>query len=93
MYLRNVHLNKDKQGKTHIFSQFFYKCLTSAVHKNKDQMTTSQKRHNRVSRWTKDVNIFAMDCLIFPVLKQSHWILALISFISRLDYPCKFFVY
>lgn len=52
---------------------------------NKDKETSralnaAQKRHARVSGWTKNVNIFENDFIVVPINEQSHWFLAIICF-------------
>lgn len=83
-YLKYIHgeLMEEKQrSKCHMFSQFFYKRLTT-MNKDKDNrtQTAAQKRHARVSGWTKNVNLFEKDFIIIPINEQSHWFLAIICF-------------
>lgn len=83
-YLKYIHteLMEEKQrAKCHMFSQFFYKRLTT-MNKDKDNrtQTAAQKRHARVSSWTKNVNLFEKDFIIIPINEQSHWFLAIICF-------------
>jgi hypothetical protein len=33
----------------------------------------ADRRHGRVRRWTKSVNIFEKDFIIVPINKKSHW--------------------
>ncbi|VVC99428.1 unnamed protein product [Leptidea sinapis] len=72
-YLKHlVHdvLTHAQREKTHIFSTFFYKRLTtkpskinrsSNPHEWDSSLTPAQKRHARVKTWTKNVNIFDKD--------------------------------
>lgn len=52
------------------------------MNKDKDNrtQTAAQKRHARVSSWTKNVNLFEKDFIIIPINEQSHWFLAIICF-------------
>lgn len=86
-YLKYVHhevLSEEQHKKTHVFSTFFYKRLTTLTtrHRNdKDvKLTPAQKRHDRVKTWTKNVNLFEKDYIIIPINEQSHWFLAIICF-------------
>ncbi|KAG5678957.1 hypothetical protein PVAND_008575 [Polypedilum vanderplanki] len=82
-YLKYVHLEvltEKQREKTHIFSQFFYKRLTTLVKDPKSSLTAAQKRHQRVQSWTKNVNLFEKDFIIVPINEQSHWFLAIICF-------------
>jgi sentrin-specific protease 7 len=83
-YLKYIHtelIDDQQRAKSHIFSQFFYKRLTT-MNKEKDNrnQTAAQKRHARVSTWTKNVNLFEKDFIIVPINEQSHWFLAIICF-------------
>ena len=40
-----------------------------------------------LKRWTKDVDIFSKDFLIIPLIKDSHWFLAILCYIGNLIPP------
>lgn len=95
-YLKWIHNNvipEAQKERTHIFSTFFYKRLTTMTrHTNHDKdvkQTAAQKRHARVQNWTKNVNIFEKDFIIIPINEQSHWFLVIICF-PRLKGPVTF---
>lgn len=82
-YLKYVHLElltEEQRAKTHIFSQFFYKRLTTMTKEKDPKLSASQKRHARVASWTKNVDLFEKDFVIIPINEQSHWFLAIICF-------------
>lgn len=82
-YLRNEVMSTEQRDRTHIFSVFFYNVLTSRSARGRHEtpgLTAAQKRHERVSKWTKDVNIFEKDFLVVPINTRSHWFLAIICF-------------
>ncbi|KAG7299477.1 hypothetical protein JYU34_016438 [Plutella xylostella] len=91
-YLKHlVHdiLTPSQREKTHIFSTFFYKRLTtkpSKVNRNSNphewdsSLTPAQKRHVRVKTWTKNVNIFDKDFVVVPINENCHWFVAIICF-------------
>ncbi|CAB3221398.1 unnamed protein product [Arctia plantaginis] len=93
-YLKHlVHdvLTHSQREKTHIFSTFFYKRLTtkpSKVNKSSNphewdsSLTPAQKRHARVKTWTKNVNIFEKDYIVVPINENCHWFVAIICFPS-----------
>lgn len=66
-------LSESDQQRTHVFSSYFYKRLTSphtqAVESNVP-LTPAAKRHARVQKWTKNVNIFEKDFIIIPINEQ-----------------------
>lgn len=43
-------------------------------------LTAAEKRHFRVKKWTKNVNIFEKDFVIIPINENMHWFLAIICF-------------
>lgn len=83
-YLLSEHLGDEQRERTHVFSTFFYKRLTTMTTRRAGgdtaKMTASQKRHARVKNWTKSVNLFEKDFVIIPINEQSHWFLAIVCF-------------
>jgi len=75
-YLMLAVLSPEDRERTHVFSTFFYKRLTSppgksmrASHPVESDPTLSpaQKRHARVKSWTKNINLFTKDFIIIPI--------------------------
>lgn len=82
-------LTPDDQARTHVFSSFFYKRLTTRPAKvskrphpieDDPKLSPAEKRHSRVKGWTKHVNIFEKDFIIIPINEHCHWFLAIICF-------------
>lgn len=94
-YLKYLHrelLTNEQNAQTHIFSQFFYKRLTTMQTRktaNDVRMSAAQRRHARVKSWTKGVNLFEKDYIIIPINEQQHWFLAIICF-PRLSGPVTY---
>lgn len=80
LWLRNTLIPEAQRERTHIFSTFFYKRLTTLTRPADMKQTAAQKRHARVQKWTKLVDIFDKDFIIVPINEQSHWFLAIICF-------------
>ncbi|NXY60109.1 SENP7 protease, partial [Callaeas wilsoni] len=84
-YLKYLLLEKAPKhvaDRTHIFSSFFYKCLTR-TEKNSEgdvKISAAQRRHRRVRTWTRHINIFSKDYIFVPVNEESHWYIAVICF-------------
>ncbi|XP_042532826.1 sentrin-specific protease 7 isoform X2 [Dipodomys spectabilis] len=85
-YLKYLILEKASHElveRSHIFSSFFYKCLTrkenNLIEDNPD-LSVAQRRHRRVRTWTRHINIFNKDYIFVPVNESSHWYLAVICF-------------
>ncbi|XP_031345949.1 uncharacterized protein LOC116172807 isoform X2 [Photinus pyralis] len=90
-YLKYLVLNLPEvlQQKVHVFSTFFYKRLTTKPVKASRRthpaeldpvLTPAQKRHARVEKWTKSVNLFEKDFIIIPINENCHWFLAIVCF-------------
>ncbi|NXP01941.1 SENP7 protease, partial [Certhia brachydactyla] len=84
-YLKYLLLEKAPKHvaeRTHIFSSFFYKCLTRTEKNSEDDVKVSvaQRRHRRVRTWTRHINIFNKDYIFVPVNEESHWYIAVICF-------------
>ena len=73
-YLTMELLSDVDQHRTHVFSSFFYKRLTSPHAQVGDStagsLTAAARRHARVQKWTKNVNIFEKDFIIIPINEQ-----------------------
>ncbi|BFF98975.1 uncharacterized protein DMAD_06991 [Drosophila madeirensis] len=80
LWLRNTLIPEATRERTHVFSTFFYKRLTTLTRPTDMRQTAAQKRHARVQKWTKVVDIFDKDFIIVPINEQSHWFLAIICF-------------
>ncbi|XP_035702048.1 uncharacterized protein LOC110842552 isoform X4 [Folsomia candida] len=86
-YIEHELLSPEDRARTYIFSTFFYKRLTTRPKKRPNSaieedptLSASEKRHSRVKRWTKNVDIFEKDFLIIPINESLHWFLAVICF-------------
>ncbi|NWR30471.1 SENP7 protease, partial [Tachuris rubrigastra] len=84
-YLKYLLLEKAPKRlaeRTHIFSSFFYKCLTRTEKTSEGDVKVSvaQRRHRRVRTWTRRINIFSKDYIFVPVNEESHWYIAVICF-------------
>ncbi|NWQ68063.1 SENP7 protease, partial [Neopipo cinnamomea] len=84
-YLKYLLLEKAPKrlaDRTHIFSSFFYKCLTRTEKTSEGDVKVSvaQRRHRRVRTWTRRTNIFSKDYIFVPVNEESHWYIAVICF-------------
>ncbi|GFN85785.1 sentrin-specific protease 6, partial [Plakobranchus ocellatus] len=71
-YLYKEKLSEENQKRTHIFSSFFYKRLTQRDrHSEKTEedakKSLPERRHARVQKWTKTVDLFSKDFIIVPI--------------------------
>ena len=72
-------LRPEDRATVHLFSSMFYKRLTSTF-KAKDssaQLSSAQKKHARVKEWTKSVNLFEKNFVVFPICEHNHWFLVI----------------
>ncbi|XP_069060952.1 sentrin-specific protease 7 isoform X2 [Pleurodeles waltl] len=85
-YLKYLLLEKIPQHlveRSHIFSSFFFRCLTRTESNLTDEnpdTSPAQRRHRGVRTWTRHVDIFEKDFIFVPVNEESHWYLAVICF-------------
>ncbi|NWR64750.1 SENP7 protease, partial [Bucorvus abyssinicus] len=81
-YLLLEKVPKHLADRTHIFSSFFYKCLTRTEKNSEEDLKVSaaERRHRRVRTWTRHINIFSKDYIFVPVNEESHWYIAVICF-------------
>jgi len=78
-HLKEEKLKNEEKQKVYMFSTHFFDGLTNAKGKSKENfdksLTEEQRMHKRVERWTKKVNIFEKDMVIFPICEEAHWYL------------------
>lgn len=70
-------LPPEKKSRIYAFSCLFLAKLTEIKGDEK-------AAHQLVSRWTKNVNIFSFDYLLFPINKSMHWSLVVVAFPGRM---------
>jgi sentrin-specific protease 7 len=86
--------NAQVREKTHIFTTYFYKRLTTRpTSKNKSRhhpveddpnLTAGEKRYDRVRKWTKKVNLFEKDFVVVPINEHAHWFVCVICYPGQL---------
>lgn len=61
--------DKDKD-RTYVFNTYFYTTLTKPVNILANQsLSRSEIRHNKIKKWTKNVDVFKKDFLFIPINK------------------------
>ena len=76
-YLKEQVLPPDDKDRVYIFSTFFYTNLNSDK-RHHEKVPDREKRHLAVARWTKSVNIFQKNLLVFPICTNNHWFLIVV---------------
>jgi len=80
---------KEVMDRTHIFTTYFYKRLTTRPSNNKGKnhpvednpnLSAAEKRYERVKKWTKKVNLFEKDFIVVPINEHAHWFVCVICF-------------
>ena len=66
-------LDDEQRDDVHIFNQFFFTKLDSAINEK------NERARLKLSKWTKNVNIFDKKVLIIPINNALHWSLAIIT--------------
>lgn len=61
-------LSETDKNRSYLFNTCFY---TKLIHintaKDDKNLTPSKRRHERVKKWTKNVNIFEKDFIFIPI--------------------------
>ena len=73
----------EHRSSVHLFSSRFYKRMYEVRGREDAGMTSAQRKHSRVKRWTKSVNLFEKEFIIFPICEGSHWFL-IVAILPRL---------
>ena len=65
-------LNEGDRQRTYLFSTFFYNRLTTIPRiktssEYDKSLSAAEKRHRRVKKWTKNVDLFSKDFIIVPI--------------------------
>ena len=82
-------LPAELRSSVHLFTSMFYNRMLGVGLKNKTnqreeaRMTSAQRKHSRVKTWTKNVNLFEKEFVIFPICEGSHWFL-IVAILPRL---------
>ncbi|XP_042629329.1 sentrin-specific protease 6-like [Cyprinus carpio] len=69
-YLVCEELEKEHASKYHVFSSFFFKCLTQKDHSRlpgTTRLSIQEHRHSRVKTWTRMINLFDKDFIFVPM--------------------------
>jgi Ulp1 family protease len=64
-------LPENRRNKIHAFSCLFYAKLLEENH--------HEAQHQLVSRWTKNVDLFSLDFILFPINLRHHWSLIVMA--------------
>ncbi|KAF2663323.1 hypothetical protein BT63DRAFT_430508 [Microthyrium microscopicum] len=72
-YQEEIHPLEESGAKVFAHNSHFYVALTG-------DGTGTKIQHQAVARWTKDVNIFEQDLVVFPVCQHMHWFMAIAKF-------------
>jgi len=91
-YSNNGTVDQDLMAKTHIFTTFFFKRLTTkppilkgtkghSIEENPD-ISDSEKMYERVKKWTKRVDLFDKDFIVVPINEKAHWYVCIICYPS-----------
>ena len=75
-----------QKAAVHIFPTLFFKRLMQVPdnislinsYEKDESLSQAQIRHTRVKGWSKKLNLFAKDMIIFPICEESHWYLVIV---------------
>jgi hypothetical protein len=63
--------NPCQRNRIHAFSCLFYAKIMEGK--------TAQDRHDLVAKWTKNINLFELDFILFPINQSNHWSLVVLA--------------
>uniref|UniRef100_A0A2H8TYN3 Sentrin-specific protease 7 n=1 Tax=Melanaphis sacchari TaxID=742174 RepID=A0A2H8TYN3_9HEMI len=81
-YWYSQKLSDEDRNRTYVFSTYFYTTLAKSFNTSDypSHFTASQIRHEKVKKWTKNVDIFKKDFIFIPINENYHWFMAVICF-------------
>ena len=73
----------DSSNLVHILPSTFYKKLVMVpevgtpleIQERNSSLSISEKRHARVTRWTRKINLIEQKLIVVPICENSHWFL------------------
>jgi len=71
------HLPASSRKDVMLFSSHFYSSMVFPRVGSESSQSKKEIQHKRVARWTKAVDIFKKQLIIFPVCTGTHWFLIL----------------
>jgi len=84
-YLVTDKLPEPVRQQSFAFSSFFFKRLADIPKPEEmsEGQGPEQRRHERVKKWTKNVNLFEKEFILVPVNRGAHWFLVVIYGLPR----------
>merc|ERR1719342_288274 len=79
-YLQYSVFDEADKNRAHIFTTFWFSRLTSKPSPIEARKDPVVRRHDRVKRWTRKVNIFEKDFVVVPINENYHWYLCIICY-------------
>ena len=78
--LRNDDMEPEDAARCHIFNSFFFEKLVNVSQSESSVAGEVRQKcaHERVERWTRNVNIFEKDYVFFPIHSHLHWSLVIL---------------
>ena len=70
-------LRPEDRATVHLFSTMFYKRLTSTLKDREVQEAGLSSARQHAKGWTKNVNLFEKNFVVFPICEHSHWYLVI----------------
>lgn len=76
-YFMAKDISEEQRDRAFVFDTFFYECLAHQKHLKKsmaNNLAPEWRRYHHVEKWTKNINIFEKDFLIFPINTKYKYI-------------------
>ena len=75
--------------RVHIFTTYWFSRLIQTPSPIEAQKEPLTRRHNKVKRWTRKVNIFEKDFVVVPINENYHWYLCIICYPGKVGEGCQ----
>jgi len=79
-YCKDKYVDNQDKDRFYFFNTYFYNILTT-----QNKVTDA---YPKISKWTRDVDIFSKDFLFIPICENFHWTLIIVTF-PYLDFEKK----
>ena len=75
--------------RVHIFDTYWFTRLVELPNSKDKGKEPLRRRHDKVKRWTRRVNIFEKDFVVVPINENFHWFLVIICFPGLVGEGCR----
>ncbi|KAF2076186.1 hypothetical protein CYY_002486 [Polysphondylium violaceum] len=71
-YIKDKYVDAKDSSRFHFFNTYFYNILTT--------QSKIEDAYTKISKWTKNTDIFSKDFIFIPICENFHWTLVIVAF-------------